>query len=198
MKRKCEICQIRDASLALKERAGEEIRERYMCRHCATARGLAPSAGVDAAPAGTAAGLNAQMFLKRLEQGAGRRRVRCPDCRSSYAEIRRRGLLGCAQCYETFETEVAELLHKIHGAGRHRGRGPKKMGSGRTADGGTGKSGRSKGEAGAVDPVVALRDARDAELRKLRGRLRAAVAREDFELAAQLRDAIQAAESRNT
>jgi protein arginine kinase activator len=86
----------------------------------------------------------------------------CPECGITYAHVRQTGLLGCATCYTTFEAELSGLIERAQaGANFHCGRAP--------------------------------RNCRDAAARReLRSRLAReldeAVAAEQYERAAKLRD----------
>jgi protein arginine kinase activator len=85
----------------------------------------------------------------------------CPHCGMTFADFREAGRLGCAHDYRAFETELRALLESVHGAQAHQGKAPR------------------QGAANAH---------RIAEIGKLRRALRQAVAREDYEAAARLRD----------
>jgi protein arginine kinase activator len=93
--------------------------------------------------------------------------ARCAYCQTSLRDFRASGRLGCAQCYTAFEGALRELLRRVHGAARHRG---------------------SDYETPVAPGFVV------SELDSLRERLAQAVASEEFELAAKLRDEIRARE----
>jgi protein arginine kinase activator len=88
-------------------------------------------------------------------------RRRCPDCGRTFMDVRMEGRLGCPNDYDVFAAGLVPLLKKAHGASRHVGKRPRRRG-----------------------------DAARARL-KLRAQLRAAVAREDYEAAARLRDQLR-------
>ena len=93
----------------------------------------------------------------------------CDQCGLTYDEFRRTGLLGCPECYRAFETALAPLLERAHeGACRHVGKAPSRAG---------------------VDEV------RQQRLRQLRRELDEAVASEQYERAARLRDQLSQAET---
>jgi protein arginine kinase activator len=92
----------------------------------------------------------------------------CPNCGISFREFRSQGRLGCPHDYTEFENELLPLLENIHGETQHCGKLPT-----RAAD-----SSR-----------------RQYELIRLRKDLHQAVAAEDYEAAAQLRDSIVSLES---
>ena len=89
----------------------------------------------------------------------------CPACGATLEDFRASGRLGCAECWDAFAGPLRGLLRRLHGATHHRGE-------------------QYLPEGGAPPDTEAL--ARD-----LRARLQAAVAEENFELAAELRDRLQ-------
>lgn len=99
---------------------------------------------------------------------AARLRVRCPDCATSLGSVRRTGRVGCPRCYVTFREHLDPLLERVHGAIAHRRPRPR-----------------------VTDPRAEAR----RRLVRLQGDLDRAVANEDFEAAARLRDEIASLES---
>lgn len=89
----------------------------------------------------------------------------CPACGATLDDFRTTGRLGCAECWQAFAGPLRGLLRRLHGATHHRGE-------------------QYLAAAGAGADVEAL-------VRDLRARLQAAVAEENFELAAELRDRLQ-------
>ena len=89
----------------------------------------------------------------------------CEHCGLTFAKFRENSLLGCQECYESFEPSLGPLLERAHeGATQHMGKVPRRAGAGQD---------------------------RQQLLRRMRKRLAEAVDAEDFELAAKLRDEIQ-------
>jgi protein arginine kinase activator len=93
---------------------------------------------------------------------------KCPQCGSVYADIAKSGKVGCPVCYEIFGEELARTIRSIHGTTSHTGSVPAKH--------------------------RALQ-ARAEQLKKLKRELQDAVAREDYEAAAKLRDEIRQIET---
>ncbi len=91
--------------------------------------------------------------------------LRCPSCGMDYEEFKNSGRLGCAQCYRTFSQQLEPVLSRLHGRVRHAGKVP----------------GGQKAAPAEMDPVA-----------KLKQEMEQAVAKEDFERAAALRDQIKA------
>ncbi len=90
--------------------------------------------------------------------------VRCAFCGTSQTDFRTSGRLGCAYCYGAFTESLRDLLRRVHGNAQHVGR-----------------------QYTVPDPA----DPPQRSAESLREALAAAVAREEFELAAMLRDALR-------
>ena len=46
----------------------------------------------------------------------------CPGCGLTRADLYQEGRMGCAACYDAFESEVLHALSRIHGAVEHIGK----------------------------------------------------------------------------
>jgi protein arginine kinase activator len=88
--------------------------------------------------------------------------VECPNCKMKLSEFKAKGWLGCAECYNAFFDEIEQLFKQVHGASTHKG----KMYTRRM--------------------VTKKR----VSIKQLRAELDTAIKSEQFELAAELRDAI--------
>lgn len=88
-------------------------------------------------------------------------KIRCPDCGMSFVEFRSQGLLGCPRDYEVFGDAIGSVVE-------------------RAQDGKTQHTGKVPGQQ-VEDPAL-------QERHRLQRELRDAVEREDYELAARLRD----------
>jgi protein arginine kinase activator len=92
----------------------------------------------------------------------------CSTCGLPFGTYRETLLLGCSDCYESFDKLLQTDLRKLHGSTNHRGRVP--------------------------DIAPPAFDVRRSP-QELRKRLQDAVKAEDFELAARLRDEIRSLEN---
>jgi len=93
----------------------------------------------------------------------------CPECGLNFLEYRNQGLLGCPNDYQVFEKALQPLIERAHeGATHHVGKVPRKLDRG---------------------------DSRRHQVMRLRRELEAAIQREEYERAAQIRDRIQSLES---
>ena len=89
--------------------------------------------------------------------------LKCPGCGLTLAAFRQNGRLGCERCYDVFKKPLLPLLRRFHQAEEHRGQ---------------------SGQAPAESPET-------LDSRELKEKIRKAVAEEDFELAARLRDQLK-------
>lgn len=154
-----------------------KVTEEHICEVCAQSMGL---------PAGGPKGASAtapqiwkllQMAQKGLGSGAAlpgkatkprKPSIQCDGCGLDLEELRRKGRVGCEQCYQTFDAYLTDSLERLHGATRHVGRLP----------------GLPEGEL-----------ERRQRVEGLKGELQDAVREEDYERAANLRDEIDSLES---
>ncbi len=94
----------------------------------------------------------------------------CPVCRMTLAEFSRRGRMGCGECYNTFRPQASAMLKKIHGTAKH-----------------------------VTAPVQSAeepkKETQKSPVEKLREELTRAIAEENFEQAAVLRDKIRETEN---
>ncbi|MBR7182325.1 MAG: UvrB/UvrC motif-containing protein, partial [Clostridia bacterium] len=93
----------------------------------------------------------------------------CPSCKTTWRELASRGRPGCPQCYLTCGEELEPTLRSMHGNTTHTGRAPAKASEKRE---------------------------RESRLAALRREMSEAIASENFERAATLRDEIRALEQK--
>lgn len=89
--------------------------------------------------------------------------IRCDACGLTYEEFLSTGKLGCTQCYKAFADQLKPLLLRVHGRNQHAGRAP-----------------ANRREERAFELCIS----------ELKTRMDQAVAEENFEMAASLRDEI--------
>ena len=106
-------------------------------------------------------GIISQHVGKELAAMAG---LVCPDCGHTFLAFRTQGRLGCPKDYQVFAHGLMPLIERMHGAAEHVGKVPASAG----------REARAK-----------------SELARLRRLLKQAIDQENFERAAELRDAIK-------
>lgn len=92
----------------------------------------------------------------------------CPNCGMSYPDFLQTGRIGCSVCYEVFRHQLEPILRRIHGSSAHCGKIPHRTGG-----------------------TLELKQ----KVSRLREQLKQSVAREEYEKAAEYRDAIRRLEA---
>lgn len=173
---KCDRCDNEATVHEVTIRNAKKV-ERHLCENCAREQGI---------DAQSQAQLGELITKYVMAQGQGkvaapkaREGLACPACHLSFAEFRKTGLLGCAECYKAFEAKLAPLLERAHGgASHHVGKVPRRaLGSGRPG-----------GSATARSAALAAASDRAQRLALLRKQLEDAVSAEQYERAAKIRD----------
>ena len=162
----CEECGIRPAKFHLMTIINDERAERNLCPVC-MAKYQKHLPGIDFS---NLAGILNSILDGRSVRGKETEdekfgALTCEQCGMTYAEFQKCGMLGCANCYKTFKTPLDALLQRIHGNTQHAGRIP-----------------------GSVRSGVSIR----MNIDRLKQRLQKAIAEEEYEQAAKLRDSIRA------
>ena len=106
---------------------------------------------------------------QEMEKSGGQQK--CPTCGFTQSDFKKTGRLGCAACYDTFSEGLESLLKGMHKGTQHTGKVPSRL---------------------------ARSLEREQQLKELNRTLRKAVASEDYESAASLRDRIKALEVEST
>lgn len=90
--------------------------------------------------------------------------LQCKNCGTTYDSFKKYGVLGCSECYENFSPTLNPVIKRVQGSTEHTGKIPKKLGK---------------------DIMEKKR------LSKLKEELQKAIANEEYEKAAQIRDMIK-------
>lgn len=102
--------------------------------------------------------------------------TRCGRCGTTLAEFKRNALVGCAQCYKDLHAGIEPVLRQVQKGLAHTGRTPVGFEAAKLP---------GPGETTPVAPSISRED-------ELGMKLHEAVANEDFESAAQIRDELKA------
>jgi protein arginine kinase activator len=113
----CDICHKNIATIHLTEIVNERVVEMHTCQNCA--RSKAQELDEQFSISDFVGGLAGIGEAKKKEQA-----LKCSSCALSYSEFKKKGRLGCANCYVAFRQQLLPLLKKIHSATRHTGKIP--------------------------------------------------------------------------
>ncbi|MCC6907015.1 MAG: UvrB/UvrC motif-containing protein [Phycisphaerales bacterium] len=186
---KCDQCDNEATVHELVVKNGKRL-ERHLCEGCAKGQGLPIPANTpitqlltqfitsQVQPTGVASASQQPRPAAQPTNNA------CPECGLAFAQFRQSGLLGCPACYAAFEGQLSPLLARAHDRGtHHKGKLPRRL--------------REVSGTSVPPPVKPVRPAPAsraaaaeivARVKELRERLTQAIAAEQYEIAAQLRD----------
>ena len=162
----CENCHQKEATVHLTQIVDGKVEKYHLCEGCAEEKGI----DVHGQPmdlGGVLANLKEQLahLKENAEEPGPSRPAVCPSCGMTRTEILKKGRLGCDRCYEFFAAEMLPVVVSLQHGDQHLGKVPRHA------------SARMKNS---------------VEQARLRRELDKAVAGENYELAARLRDQIKA------
>lgn len=159
----CDVCKQIEAKVHLTQIVEGVTKKIDLCEGCSKAKGVDDPTGFSLADLLLGLGAAQDATATVPEETS---QVTCPQCGFSHADFKKSGRLGCAACYETFAESLGSLLKSMHKGTRHVGKVPQ-----------------------------AQKQTRDysAQLKALHQQLDQAIAAENFEQAAILRDEIKVA-----
>jgi protein arginine kinase activator len=171
----CDICGKKKATVHLTEIVDEQMSEMHLCEECARQKSsqMEQQFGLADLLAGLSDPSKA-VASKESEKSV----LKCTRCGLPYEDFRKFGRLGCGECYSSFKEHLAGLLRKIHGSNKYLGKTP--------------ASYREHLQNAVPENPLALLQSED--LSDLKQQLKSAIAAEDFEKAAQIRDKIRNSE----
>ena len=163
----CQNCGKNEATTHIKQIINGDMAESHLCSDCASHLGYSDVF--------SGLGLNLSEFfggflgdmMPSLSAGNA---PRCPKCGSSFDEIARDGRVGCADCYRTFYDKLLPSIQRIHGKIKHRGKTVSSV------------------------PEQPKTETAEEKIAKLKAAMNDAVAKQEFEAAAKIRDEIKALE----
>ena len=161
----CEKCEERPATVHYTEIANGHKTITHLCEVCA---GQVQTEGFGFIPQINLPNILASLLSQNPPAQSfvapPRQEISCPKCGTAESAFIQKGLLGCGDCYRYFEERLSPLMRRIHGSSSHAGKVPERTG----------------GRAKAIRQINAMKD-----------NLKQAVALEEFEQAAKLRDEIR-------
>ena len=174
----CDNCGKNEVEVLIKQVMNQEIRNLNLCRSCAEELGFTspvmPSITISFSMA------DGSQKKRKIRKPLPRKKetlsdsLSCSACDTKFSAFREEGLLGCPKCYEEFRSPLGAFLQKTQGSESHW------IASDIFKDIGL-VSGK-----GEFEPDDEAGNAED--ITRLRLEMYEAVAREDYERAAELRD----------
>ena len=175
----CNKCNKNEASYFMEQNINGKVTKLALCPECAKKYGH-----VSFKPFGSFNLLDDLFGFVGIDRIGPVEAKKCTLCASTFDDIVNNGKVGCAKCYEVFEEELRPTIRRLHGNVRHVGRSPKQV------------CGCSEAKSCETNENV-KEEKKVSEIDSLRAELSRAVAAEEFEKAAELRDRIKGIENEN-
>lgn len=168
----CQNCQKREATTYIKRVINGEATESHLCEECAKELGFD---GFFDDFSLSIPNIFSSFFKDSAFALAGAKSELCEKCGSSFDDIIRTGMVGCADCYSRFYDRLLPSIQRIHGRTGHVGRTPIEY---------------TKVD---DDPVKAEKKeiSKEDKIKDLEKQMQRAVEEQNFEQAAALRDEIK-------
>ncbi|RJS61042.1 hypothetical protein CJ483_14070 [Bacillus sp. PK3_68] len=170
----CQSCKERPASLHFTKTVNGEKTQLHLCEKCAQEKGeqYMFSQHSDFSIGDLLGGLfnlNSS-FSSQPAQYPQQKVLKCDNCQTTFQQFVNRGKFGCSHCYEAFQDQLNPILKRLqNGNNLHTGKIPTRIGG-----------------------TLHLKK----EIAGLRERLQQAIAQEEFEAAADIRDQIRSLEKK--
>jgi protein arginine kinase activator len=159
---KCEVCGLKEAVIHIRQVFPSGVQEVHVCEECAQEKGFSRDREEET-PELSISNLLSGLVEFREPRGEVSRES-CPRCGLTVQEFRKRGKLGCSECFPAFAVDVRAALSQMTGRTHHTGKFPRRL---------------------STEPEVA------ADRDRLRAALKDALEGEEYEKAALLRDRIK-------
>lgn len=161
----CEKCHQREALVKFTQFIGDEKKALNLCKACAEEQGLSnPLIDISKVFGKLVIAILSEHLSSKTDQLVSKeedKRV-CSGCGLSWMDFKTTGRLGCPQCYDTYNEDMKKLLRRLHGSNRHIGK-----------------------------PLLKTTGNNKESIRSLKKKLQKAIEKEEYELAAELRDRIR-------
>lgn len=167
----CQNCGKNEATTHVKKIVNGDTTEMHLCPECAQHLGYGDIF--------SGFGLNLDDFFggflgDTMQKLASPAEQKCPKCGNTFTDIVNSGRIGCSDCYRTFYDKLLPSIQRIHGRIKHNG---KQITSPKS------------------EPVKSKEDTLAEQISNLKSQLESAVANQEFEQAAILRDKIKELEN---
>lgn len=159
---KCECCKNAEATIHLTQVIDGEVKKLNLCQVCAQKNGIDLNSPISITD--VLLGLGNQMPGELETPDLTQFDLSCSRCQMTRAEFKKRARLGCPECYNAFMGELSSITQAMHHSRQHVGKIPARQGN----------------EARMTARIAALQ--KDIET---------AISKEEYEVAAALRDQIR-------
>lgn len=175
----CQFCQENQATVHIKKTINGAKQELILCEKCAADQGhlngFTDPFSFHQFVFGILGGDNHQIQRPNIPE--------CPTCHLTLDEFRETGKFGCSNCYRIFENQLPGILKNFQGGNYlHKGKDPNRARN---------LEQKHQNETSKIKAESSIKTITDGEkLDQLKAELQTCIKQENFERAAELRDAV--------
>ena len=219
----CDICQTRQAKIFYTEIVNGQKKEQHLCEQCASEYTAVPLNELLGGQGLSSIGSILSGILSNYSKTKGkslpnekRGETSCPECGTTESEFLKTGRTGCPVCYNVFRDMIAKNFKTMQGGMTHTGKEPAfakyiQIDDAPVVESGSTEDLEKSLNLGTDDDFIEIVENKDrkkatsgkgtskkkseVKLEDLQKSLKNAIAEEDYELAAKLRDEIKKKEA---
>ena len=184
----CENCGKNEANVRYTENINGNVRELHLCEECSKKLGIGEMSfnmPIDFSDflSGFMDGFMEPEFMPMIN---GIRSTKCKTCGTVFDDVLNTGILGCGDCFATFEDKLDPIIKKIQGANRHVGRLAKEIDNKKNS-----KREIVNKETKEENTDIKNIEQNQEKIEELQRKLKEAIKEERYEDAAKIRDEIK-------
>ena len=163
----CDLCKKNEATVHITKILNGDKKELNLCEKCAKEKGeITFYSPIDISSSFTFQNILSGIMehMGNIEKSSKNLHGYCENCGTTYSEFKQRGLAGCSECYKSLGETINPIIKRVQGNLEHTGKIPNKLGKN----------------------IIEKK-----KLLKLKEDLQKAVAVEEYEKAAEIRDLIK-------
>ncbi len=175
----CEKCKEREAAVVVTEVIGNIRKQHHLCQKCAAESEWGMFLEGELSLGRLLSGiLGLQNEAAEKQEKDEYAQIVCPTCGTTYRDFLNDSQFGCSDCYRTFGILMGSTIKRLQGTTSHVGKRPRFQGNGMNQE--------------MMEEVSRQMESPEEKILLLKSRLQEALAEEEYEEAAKLRDVIRA------
>lgn len=127
----CEICKKNEANIHITKVINGVKHDLNICEKCAKEKGeFNFSSPIDFSSPFTFQNILSGImdYVGSSDEAQKNSDIICNNCGTTFSEFRKKGFLGCSECYESFSSILMPIIKRVQGNTEHIGKIPKKAG----------------------------------------------------------------------
>jgi len=120
----CPYCNEHEATIHYTEVINSQVKKIHICEACARKKGIDAELPFSFSDVFSALSKGIEQIAQSRDTSQESTRS-CPVCNIQLQDLLKQGRMGCAQCYETFEDILKDILQNVQKSPSHIGKTPK-------------------------------------------------------------------------